>query len=89
MPLKYDSVIRQHGFERLELPDSLNLGNPDMETNYSSVTVKLDFKRFKTVDPVFKGELIRYGLTIPNNAPHPEADRNVLLSSFTVLRARK
>ncbi len=70
---EYDSVIRQHGFERLELPDSLNLGNPDMETNYSSVTVKLDFKRFKTVDPVFKGELIRYGLTIPNNAPHPEA----------------
>lgn len=70
---EYDSVIRQHGFERLELPDSLNLGNPEMEAEYGTVTVKLDFKRFKSVDPVFKGELIRYGLTIPTNAPHPEA----------------
>ena len=70
---EYDSVIRQHGFERLELPDSLNLGNPDFEVDYASVTVRLDFKRFKTVDPVFKGELIRYGLTIPSSAPNPDA----------------
>lgn len=46
-----------------------------METTYFSVTVKLDFKRFKTVASVFKGELIRHGLTIPNNTPHPEATK--------------
>jgi len=35
--------------------------------------VKMDFQRFASVDPVFKGEQIKYGLTIPSNAPHPEA----------------
>ncbi|HHX08113.1 MAG TPA: extracellular solute-binding protein, partial [Chloroflexi bacterium] len=33
-------------------------------------TVRMDFQRFATVDPIFKGERITYGLTIPSNAPH-------------------
>lgn len=69
---EYESVIKQHGFEMLRLPDSLNLGNPDLEEDYARVTVKLDFRRFASVDPVFKGEHIKYGITIPSNAPHPE-----------------
>jgi len=43
-----------------------------MEDFYGKVTVQLDFQRFATVEPVFKGEQIRYGLTIPTNATHPD-----------------
>ena len=38
-----------------------------------AVTVKLDFQRFASVEPVFQGEPIRYGATIPVNAREPEA----------------
>lgn len=69
---EYESVIQQHGFELLHLPDNLNLGNPDLEDQYGKATVKMDFQRFASVDPVFKGEQIKYGITIPSNAPHPE-----------------
>ncbi len=43
-----------------------------MGEDYGTVTVKMDFQRFASVEPVFKGEQIIYGLTIPSNAPHPE-----------------
>jgi len=36
------------------------------------VEVKIDFQRFASVKPVFIGEPIGYGLTIPSNAPHPD-----------------
>lgn len=73
---EYESVIRQHGLELLELPDELNLGDPDMEETYGRVTVQLDFQRFASVQPLFRGEQIGYGITIPSNAPHPrEAER--------------
>ncbi len=69
---EYESVIHQHGFQLLVLPPNLNLGESDMDEFYGKVTVQLDFQRFATVEPVFKGERIRYGLTIPTNAPHPD-----------------
>ncbi|MEA4813229.1 MAG: tungstate ABC transporter substrate-binding protein WtpA [Anaerolineaceae bacterium] len=67
---EYESVIKQHNFKMLPLPDSLNLGSPEMDPAYGKVSVVLDFQRFAKVKPEFKGETIRYGLTIPNNAPH-------------------
>ncbi len=66
----YESVIRQHGLEMVELPDALNLGAEGYD--YSKVQVNLDFKRFATVKPVFRGERIGYAVTIPSNAPHPK-----------------
>ncbi len=69
---EYESVIQQHGFEMLVLPEQLNLGSEDMNEEYARVTVKMDFQRFASVDPVFSGEQIRYGITIPANAPHPQ-----------------
>jgi len=33
--------------------------------------VNLDFRRFATVRPRFRGEQIGYGITIPASAPHP------------------
>jgi molybdate/tungstate transport system substrate-binding protein len=69
---EYESVIKQLGFEMLSLPPTLNLGEEEFSDNYNKVTVQMDFRRFSTVDPVFNGERITYGLTIPSNAPHPE-----------------
>jgi len=69
---EYESVIRQHGLEMVRLPDEENLGAQEQETAYARVQVNLDFRRFATVKPSFRGEQIGYGITIPSNAPHPE-----------------
>ncbi|MFZ3070936.1 MAG: tungstate ABC transporter substrate-binding protein WtpA [Anaerolineaceae bacterium] len=69
---EYKSVIKQHGFDMLELPPSLNLGEADLDDQYGKVTVQMDFQRFASVNPVFQGEQIKYGITIPTNAPHPD-----------------
>jgi len=69
---EYESVIQQHGFDMIPLPDSLNLGDEGNADFYEQVQVRLDFQRFTSVKPEFKGEVIGYGLTIPANAPHPE-----------------
>jgi molybdate/tungstate transport system substrate-binding protein len=68
---EYESVIRQHGLSLLSLPDSLNLGVEAYDQQYNRVQVNLDFQRFATVKPQFRGEQIGYGITIPSNALHP------------------
>ncbi len=67
---EYESVIRQQGLKMLSLPDEINLGSADHEAGYSAVQVDLNFKRFASVRPSFRGEQIGYGITIPTNAPH-------------------
>lgn len=69
---EYESVIRQHDLRMVHMPKELNLGEEEKETNYENVIVKLDFQRFASIEPEFKGERIGYGITIPNNAPHPQ-----------------
>lgn len=69
---EYKSVALQHGLKFLELPDEIDLSNESMADNYGRVTVKLDYNRYQTVNPVFEGLPIIYGVTIPNSAPHPE-----------------
>ena len=69
---EYESVIAQHGLKLLALPDTLNLGAAEQNNFYKNATVKLDFQRFISVKPVFTGEQIGYGITIPSNAPHPK-----------------
>ena len=66
---EYESVIQQHGLKMFSLPEALNLGAADID--YSQVLVELDFQRFQSVKPEFRGERIGYGITIPSNAPHP------------------
>jgi molybdate/tungstate transport system substrate-binding protein len=68
---EYESVIRQHGLRMLRLPDALNLGEEADQEFYSSVQVNEESQRFASVKPVFQGERIGYGITIPENAPHP------------------
>lgn len=69
---EYRSVIEQHKLEEIVLPDEINLGSPDHLQDYEKMVVKLDFQRFLTVEPLFRGEVIAYGLTIPADAPHPQ-----------------
>ena len=68
---EYESVIRQHGLELLALPEEVNLGSDTQAEIYRHVEVKLDFQRFARIKPVFRGEPIGYGITIPSNAPQP------------------
>jgi molybdate/tungstate transport system substrate-binding protein len=65
---EYESVIQQHGLNLMALPDEINLGSENKD--YSGVEVLLDFQRFSKVKPIFKGEQIGYGITIPTNAIH-------------------
>ncbi len=69
---EYESVIQQHNLDILELPNELNLGDEAYDYFYNTVEVVEDFQRFSSVKPVFRGEQIGYGITIPSNAPHPE-----------------
>ncbi len=69
---EYESVIHQHGFEMVQLPAQVNLGTQEDENIYSTVQVNLDFQRFASVKPEFRGEQIGYGITIPSNAVHPQ-----------------
>jgi molybdate/tungstate transport system substrate-binding protein len=69
---EYETVIQQHSLQMVQLPDSVNLGAEGYANIYSTVQVNLDFQRFASVKPVFRGERIGYGITIPSNAPHPE-----------------
>ncbi|MHB0875816.1 MAG: tungstate ABC transporter substrate-binding protein WtpA [Anaerolineae bacterium] len=67
----YESEVRQLGFSMVPLPPAADLGEVDQEAQYGTVTVKLDFRRFASVEPEFVGGRIGYGITVPSNAPHP------------------
>ncbi len=69
---EYESVSRQHGFNYLTLADEINMGSEALAGTYEQVEVQLDFQRFQSVTPVFGGEFIAYGITVPSNAPHPQ-----------------
>jgi len=68
---EYESVIRQHELNLLALPDALNLGEEADQHIYNTVQVNEESQRFASVKPVFRGEQIGYGITIPSSAPHP------------------
>jgi molybdate/tungstate transport system substrate-binding protein len=69
---EYESVIAQHGLGLLRLPAEVNLGEAAFENLYEQVQVNLDFRRFATIKPEFRGERIGYGITIPSSSPHPK-----------------
>lgn len=68
----YESVLRQHNLTMLELPPEVDLGEEGFEEIYNQVLVELNSQHFTTVKPIFIGERIGYGITIPENAPHPD-----------------
>jgi len=68
---EYESVSRQHNLEFLALPPEIDLSDETQVTTYATVSVSLEFQRFASVKPEFRGGPITYGITIPSNAPHP------------------
>lgn len=84
---QYESVARQHALKFLHLPPEINLGSKKFAESYSQVEVKLDYQRFSSVDPVFTGRRLTYGITIPENAPHPELAREFV--EFVVTKPGK
>ncbi len=72
---EYESVARQHGLLYVRLPAAVDLSDPTLRDEYGRVEVQLDFRRFASVRPRFRGDLIRYAFTIPANAPEPELAR--------------
>jgi molybdate/tungstate transport system substrate-binding protein len=69
---EYKSVAQQHDMNFLEFPDKINLSSENYKTLCENMKVKLAFKRFASVNPDYDILPITYGMTIPNNAPHPE-----------------
>ena len=70
---EYESVARQHGLGFVELPPEIDLSSRDFADRYGQVVVKMDFQRFASINPEFRGEPIQYALTIPTNSPHRDA----------------
>ena len=75
---EYESVAQQHHLNYLQLPPEIDLSNPEFAEWYETVLVKLDYQRFSTITPEFGGEVITYGLTVPTNAPNPEAAQDFI-----------
>jgi molybdate/tungstate transport system substrate-binding protein len=71
--IDYKSTVIQDGLDYIELPPQINLADSSLAPDYAKVVVKLDFRRFKTVDPVFAGLPITYGMTIANNSKNQDA----------------
>jgi molybdate/tungstate transport system substrate-binding protein len=69
--LIYLSNAKQYGFNYVELPDQINLGSVQYQSNYERVQVTYEHQRFATITLDRTGETIFYGLTIPKNAPNP------------------
>jgi molybdate/tungstate transport system substrate-binding protein len=68
---EYESVARQHGLKYVRLPSAIDLGETGRRADYRRVEVKLDSRRFASVKPTFRGDLVRYALTIPADSPDP------------------
>jgi molybdate/tungstate transport system substrate-binding protein len=75
---EYESVARQHNLHFLPLPQEIDLSLEEYQDIYAGVNVNIDFHRYETVNPVFPGLPIIYGITIPASAPEPEAAADFL-----------
>ena len=78
----YKSVAIQHKLKHIDLPDQINLGNPEYADFYRNATIQISGKTpgsFITQT----GAPIVYGLTIPKNAPDKEAAVKFLQFMFS------
>jgi molybdate/tungstate transport system substrate-binding protein len=75
---EYKSVALQRNLHFLELPPEINLGSDDFKSLGYDLRVKIDYQRFASLIPDFVAQEILYGITIPENSPHPEEALNYL-----------
>jgi molybdate/tungstate transport system substrate-binding protein len=69
---EYKSVAQQRNLHFLELPPEINLGSDDFQSLGYDLSVRIDYQRFASLIPDFVCQEILYGVTIPENSPHPE-----------------
>lgn len=68
---QYRSVAQQHGLEFVELPPEINLSRPEFADFYGTAQVEVSgAEPGETV--TYRGRPIIYGVTIPQDAPHPD-----------------
>lgn len=65
----YESVARAHRFRWVDLPSAINLGDAANAADYARASVRV--RRGKDSVTV-RGAPIRYALSIPRGAPHPD-----------------
>ena len=70
---EYKSVAQQRNLHFVELPPEINLGSDEFQSLGYDLSVKIDYQRFASLIPEFVSQAIPYGVTIPENSPHPEA----------------
>jgi len=75
---EYKSVAQQRDLYFVELPPEINLGSNDFQSLGYDLSVKIDYQRFASLIPDFVCQEIIYGVTIPENSPHPEEALNYL-----------
>jgi molybdate/tungstate transport system substrate-binding protein len=76
---EYKSVALQRNLHFLEFPPEINLGSDVFESQGCDLRVKIDYQRFASLIPDFGCQKILYGVTIPENSPHPEEALNFLM----------
>ena len=95
----YASIAKTAKLPYVDLPDEVDLSNPELAEAYAQAKVRLPGKSRAGKDSVeFRGEPIVYGLTIPKAAPHlrtaeafvrfifsPEGQAILRADGFTVL----
>lgn len=69
---EYKSVAKQRDLHFLELPPEINLSSDAFRDLGYDLSVSIDYQRFASVIPDFVCQEILYGVTIPENSPHPE-----------------
>jgi len=68
----YKSNAEQHGFNYLELPEEVNLGNPEYDDYYAQAQVRFQYARFQSIGLDRIGGTVYYGLTIAETAENPD-----------------
>ncbi len=74
----YRSVAVQHGLNYLELPDDINLGNPELDSIYHQSSVEIRGGKPGEI-LILKGEAMVYSSTIPFDPPNPAAAEAFML----------
>ncbi len=69
---EYLSVARQRNLGFVELPPQINLASDAFRSLGYDLRVKIDYQRYASLIPEFRCQEILYGLTIPENGPHPQ-----------------
>jgi len=73
---EYKNVAVSRGLSYVELPDELNLANPELEDWYAKVSLKLVATGGET--KTLKASPIIYGLTVPLDAQHIDAAKKFI-----------